>query len=65
MIFFGASDSVGSLRIIQWTSRNAPNSPGTSPPVIAAWMPSSSCFTSATALAKRVISVSTLPAGIV
>ena len=35
MIRFGTSDSVGSVRIIQCTSRNAPNSAGASPEVIA------------------------------
>ena len=65
MIFFGASDSVGSVRIIQWTSRNAPNSPGTSPPVIAACRPSSSFWTSFTASLKRSTSASALDAGIV
>ena len=56
MIFFGASDSVGSVRIIQWTSRNAPNSAGASPPVIAECRPSSSRCTSRSALSKRAIS---------
>ena len=65
MIFLGDSDSVGSVRIIQCTSRNAPNSPGTSPPVIARCSASSSACTSFTALEKRAISPSTFAIGIV
>ncbi len=64
MIRRGVSDSVGSVRIIQWTSRNAPNSAGASPLVIALCSPSSSRCTSRTALPKRAISASTSPAAI-
>ena len=66
MIRFGASESVGSFRIIQCTSRNAPNSPGTSPErVIAPWSAVSSFCTSSIAKSSRAISCSTREGGTV
>ena len=64
MIFFGASASVGSLRIIQCTSRNAPNSPGTSSPDIDPCSASSSFCTSSIAASNRASSARTFDAGI-